>query len=116
MPTGIGLRPGCESAGLATDPLPATRLPSTLLPFPFRVAWLLQTPIVADFRNGMRFRRRGYVLPFGTVVALRCGRRELVLVRQEPGRSCAEPASRPSAPRSGGGAERRALTAASTRA
>ena len=37
-------------------------------------------------------------------------------VRQEPGRACAEPASRPSAPRSGGGAERRALTAASTRA
>ena len=41
---------------------------------------------------------------------------EWVLVRQEPGRSCAQPASRPSAPRSGGGAERRALTAASTRA
>ena len=30
VPTGIGLRPGCESAGRATDPLPVTRLPSTL--------------------------------------------------------------------------------------
>ena len=30
MSTGIGLRPGCESTGCATDPLPATRLPSTL--------------------------------------------------------------------------------------
>ena len=29
------------------------------------------------------------------VVALRCGRRELVIVRQEPGRACAEPVSRP---------------------
>ncbi len=65
----------------------------------------------------MRFRCRGCVLCFGT------GHRppdtgvgHLVLVRREPGRSCAEPASRPSAPRSGGGAERSALTAASTRA
>ena len=30
VPTGLGLRPDCESAGLATDPLPATRLSSTL--------------------------------------------------------------------------------------
>ncbi len=30
MPTGLGLRPGCESAGQATDSLPVTRLPSTL--------------------------------------------------------------------------------------
>ena len=37
--------------------------------------------------------------------------------RQEPiWTSCAEPASRPSAPRSGGGAKRRALTSVSTRA
>ena len=35
-------------------PLPATRLPSTLLPFSFRVAWVFQHQIVADFRNGMR--------------------------------------------------------------
>ena len=31
VPTGIGLRPGCESTGRATGSLPATRLPSTLL-------------------------------------------------------------------------------------
>ena len=30
MPTGFGLRPGCESAGRATESLPVTRLPSTL--------------------------------------------------------------------------------------
>ena len=28
---GVGLRPGAKAAGRATDPLPATRLPSTLL-------------------------------------------------------------------------------------
>ena len=27
---GVGLRPGAKAAGRATDPLPATRLPSTL--------------------------------------------------------------------------------------
>ena len=36
--------------------------------------------------------------------------------RGQSGRACAEPPSRPSAPRSGGGAQRRALTAVSTRA
>ena len=51
----------------------------------------------------------------GRLVASDSGVGELVIVRQEPGRACAEPASRPSAPRSGGGAEQRALTAASAR-
>ena len=36
-------------------------------------------------------------------------------MRAKSGRACAEPPSRPSAPRSGGGAQRRALTAVSTR-
>ena len=49
----------------------------------------------------------------GRVVAPDAGVGELVIVRQEPGRACGAPASRPSAPRSGGGAEQRALTAAS---
>ena len=43
---GIGLRPGCESAGQATDFLPATRLPSTL-----------QTPRRA--KTGRRWRGNG---------------------------------------------------------
>ena len=30
VPMGVGLRPGAKSAGRATDPLPATRLSSTL--------------------------------------------------------------------------------------
>ena len=51
----------------------------------------------------------------GRLVASDSGVGELVIVRQEPGRACAEPASRPSAARSGGGAEQRALTAASAR-
>ena len=39
-----------------------------------------------------------------------------IVGKSQSGRACAEPASRPSAPRSGGGAKRRALTSVSTRA
>ena len=39
-----------------------------------------------------------------------------IVGRSQSGRACAEPASRPAAPRSGGGAKRRALTPVSTRA
>ena len=39
-----------------------------------------------------------------------------IVDKSQSGRACAEPASRPSAPRSGGGAKRRALTSVSTRA
>ncbi len=39
-----------------------------------------------------------------------------IVNKSQSGRACAEPASRPSAPRSGGGAKRRALTPVSTRA
>ena len=39
-----------------------------------------------------------------------------IVGKSQSGRACAEPASRPSAPRSGGGAQRRALTPVSTRA
>ena len=39
-----------------------------------------------------------------------------IVGKSQSGRACAEPASRPSAPRSGGGAKRRALTSMSTRA
>ena len=39
-----------------------------------------------------------------------------IVSKSQSGRVCAEPASRPSAPRSGGGAKRRALTSVSTRA
>ena len=38
-----------------------------------------------------------------------------IVGKSQSGRACAEPASRPSAPRSGGGAKRRALTPVSTR-
>ena len=69
------------------------------------------TPIVADSGTGCVSDVEAPFCPSGR------GRRlpmralgALVLVRQEPVRACAEPASRPSAPRSGGGAERRALT------
>ena len=39
-----------------------------------------------------------------------------IVGKSQSGRACAEPASRPAAPRSGGGATRRALTPVSTRA
>ena len=39
-----------------------------------------------------------------------------IVGKSQSGRACAEPASRPSAPRGGGGAKRRALTSVSTRA
>ena len=39
-----------------------------------------------------------------------------IVGKSQSGRACAEPASRPSAPRSGGGAKRRALTSVRTRA
>ena len=39
-----------------------------------------------------------------------------IVDKSQSGRACAEPASRPSAPRIGGGAKRRALTSVSTRA
>ena len=39
-----------------------------------------------------------------------------IVGKSQSGRACAEPASRPSDPRSGGGAKRRALTSVSTRA
>ena len=39
-----------------------------------------------------------------------------IVSKSQSGRACAQPASRPSAPRSGGGAKRRALTPVSTRA
>ena len=39
-----------------------------------------------------------------------------IVSKSQSGRACAEPASGPSAPRSGGGAKRRALTPVSTRA
>ena len=39
-----------------------------------------------------------------------------IVGKSQSGRACAEPASRPSAPRIGGGAKRRALTSVSTRA
>ena len=39
-----------------------------------------------------------------------------IVGKSQSGRACAEPTSRPSAPRSGGGAKRRALTSVSTRA
>ena len=51
---GVGLRPGAKAAGRATDPLPATRLPSTLHEwcwYPYVEAAELEEPKAALFQD-----------------------------------------------------------------